>query len=61
MGHFFTFSVGDVAVVASLLITYAKVQLWINVHNIEHEMLIAEYLKRNNMQAHELPTRTRRR
>ena len=63
---FFQISLGDVVLVVTLITFLIKgqrwflgVQKWLDVHEIEHEILIQDYLKRNNLRARDLPTRKR--
>ena len=60
----FQVSLGDVGVVVTLLVTLWKgqkwfngVQKWLDLHEIEHEILIRDYLKRNALTMDDLPTR----
>jgi hypothetical protein len=57
VNQFLTFSVGDVLAVVSLLIYIMKLQKWIDMHQVEHEMLVTDYLERKGMKY--LPTRKR--
>ena len=57
MGHFFTFSAGDLAVIVTLLGTILKAQKWMDRHEVEHEILVMDYLERKGIK--NLPTRRR--
>lgn len=67
-GGFFQFSLGDIGVVVTLLVSMYKgqkwfmgMQKWLDIHEIEHEILIREYCERNHISVHDLPTRKRMR
>jgi hypothetical protein len=57
MTHFFTFSLGDVSVVISILVALWKIEKWMSIHQIEHEILVDDYLQRKQLKT--LPTRIR--
>jgi hypothetical protein len=68
LGDFFQFSLGDVAVVVTLITALWKggkwftgIQKWLDVHEIEHEILIRDYVSRHNITVEDLPTRKRKR
>jgi hypothetical protein len=65
-GQFFQVSIGDLGVIISLAIAlwrgqkwFMNVQKWLDIHEIEHEILIREYCSRHNIAVHDLPTRKR--
>lgn len=58
MEKFFTFSIGDVLAVIALIIYIMKLQRWIDLHQIEHEILITDYMDRKSIK--HLPTRARK-
>lgn len=51
---------GSVPGVAAVLFFLARLQRRLDVYLVEHEMLMGDYARRNNMELHELPTRSRR-
>lgn len=60
MDKFFTISLGDIAVVISILTFLWKVEKWLNTLKVEHEILIQDYLKRHGLKSYDLPTRSRK-
>jgi hypothetical protein len=64
---FFQFSLGDIGVVITLIVALYKgqkwfmgVQKWLDIHEVEHEILIRWYCTENRINVHDLPTRKRR-
>ena len=64
MDNFFQFSLGDIGVVVTLIVALYKgqkwfmgVQTWLDMHEVEHEILIRDYLKRMGLGMEDLPTR----
>lgn len=67
MDRFFTFSAGDIAVIIAIVGGLYKgqkwfmgLQKWLDIHEIEHEILIREYCTNHRITVNDLPTRKRR-
>lgn len=68
MDKFFTFSLGDLALIITLLGAAYRIQRFalgvqksLDLFAIEHEILLADFCKRNNIRLQDLPTRFNRR
>lgn len=64
---FFQISLGDVVLVVTIITGlyrgqkwFLGIQKWLDIHEVEHELLIRDYLKRNNLRDSDLPTRRRK-
>ena len=55
MDRFFSFSLGDIAVVISILTLLWRMEKYITIHQLEHDILIEDYMQRKGLK--HFPTR----